>query len=325
MPFIRPAVSVLALLMVSLPASAQNTAPVTPSTSPADPAGGARRPPVYKYALAPKPATLIPWVSPNRPHWKLPEILAAHAGQKSWTQPLIRDNAYNADYIQMAPGEKTRTTLYADTDTFWIVQSGQMRIDIDGQMPFVASKGFAVWVPYRTPFSMQTVGDAPSLRYEVTHAGATPLYATTETPPAVKGMKYVRAVYAGAPGAYPDGAKPYLDFNKEVIDGNTRPGRFIPDGSFIRGMSVPAPPPDDQGHFHIDYNEFWFIMEGKMTYQIEGVPMFTADQGDVVYSPHGHFHRTSFAGGGMATRLAIFPQIGMNVLDADHPSQSQPQ
>jgi mannose-6-phosphate isomerase-like protein (cupin superfamily) len=92
----------------------------------------------------------------------------------------------------------------------------------------------------------------------------------------------------------------------------------------IRGMAVPTPPESDQGHFHIDYSEFWYIMEGKMTYKIEGVPVFTADQGDVMYAPHGRFHRTSFAGDGVATRLAIFPLPGQNFLDADHPSPSQP-
>jgi len=322
MRFVRPAFSVLALLLLSCPVSAQDAAPAAAPGAAVQraPAG----PPDYQYVWAPRPMPLTPWVAPNRPRWKLSEILATHAGQKSWDQPLVRDNAVHADYIQMAPGEKTKTMMYADTDVFWIVQAGQMRVTIQGQDPFVASKSFAIWVPFRTLFSMETVGDEPSLRFEVSHAGAIPQYAIAETPPAVTGQKYVKAAYAAAPGKYPAGTKPYLDFDKDVIHGNVAAGRFIPDGSFIRGMAVPTPPESDQGHFHIDYSEFWYIMEGKMTYKIEGVPVFTADQGDVMYAPHGRFHRTSFAGDGMATRLAIFPLPGQNFVDGDHPSPSQP-
>jgi mannose-6-phosphate isomerase-like protein (cupin superfamily) len=312
MRFVRPAFSALALLLLSLPVSAQDTAPAA-----------APGPPDYKYVWAPRPMPLTPWVAPNRPRWKLSEILATHTRQKSWDQPLVRDNAVDADYIQMAPGEKTKSMMYADTDVFWIVQAGQMRVTIQGQDPFIASKGFAIWVPPRLLFSMETVGDEPSLRFMVSHAGAFPQYAIEETPPATPGQTYVKAAYA-APGKYPAGTKPYLDFDKDVIHGNAAGGRFIPDGSLIRGMAVPTPPESDQGHFHIDYSEFWYIMEGKMTYKIEGVPVFTADQGDVMYAPHGRFHRTSFAGDGMATRLAIFPLPGQNFLDAGHPSPSQP-
>ena len=50
------------------------------------------------------------------------------------------------------------------------------------------------------------------------------------------------------------------------------------------------------------------MLEGKIDYQIEGVPFFTAEQGDIVYAPQGRWHRASFGGQGMATRLAINPR-----------------
>ena len=68
----------------------------------------------------------------------------------------------------MAPGDKTKTQFYADDRVFWVVQSGQMKVTIEGQEPFVASKGFLVQVPHRNVYSMETVGDKPSLRFEVT-------------------------------------------------------------------------------------------------------------------------------------------------------------
>jgi hypothetical protein len=40
------------------------------------------------------------------------------------------------------------------------------------------------------------------------------------------------------------------------------------------------------------------------------LPFFSAQQGDIVYVPKGRYHRASFGGEGMATRLAIngYPQ-----------------
>ena len=68
-----------------------------------------------------------------------------------------------------------------------------MRVTIDGVEPFVASKGFLVQVPYRVPYSMETVGNEPSLRFEVAPAGETPSYPVSETPTPAKGMKFIKA------------------------------------------------------------------------------------------------------------------------------------
>ena len=76
----------------------------------------------------------------------------------------------------MAPGGKTRPQFYGDDRTIWVVWSGQIRFTIAGQKPFIARKGFLVQVPYRVAYSMETVGNEPSLRFEVTHAGRLPSY-----------------------------------------------------------------------------------------------------------------------------------------------------
>ena len=77
----------------------------------------------------------------------------------------------------------------------------------------------------------------------------------------------------------------------------------------IRGKGTPTPPPSNLGHFHFGYDEFWFVMEGNIDYQIEGVPVFTAGPGDVVTAAQGRWHRASFGGpvGQMGTRVAINP------------------
>ena len=53
----------------------------------------------------------------------------------------------------------------------WVVWGGKIRFTIQGQEPFIATKGFLVQVPLRVPYSMEVVGDEPGLRFEVTRGG----------------------------------------------------------------------------------------------------------------------------------------------------------
>ncbi len=270
------------------------------------------------YAWAPKPVPLTQWKAPNKPIWRLSEIMAAHKGQSDWVQPIVRDQDYAADYISMGAGQKTRPQLWADDPVFWYIASGQVRFHIEGQEPFVAGKGFLVQAPYRNVYWMETVGNEPSVRFEVVHAGRTPLYpaAKGDTGPApkVKGKEYILSSYRTPPLPYTDKILPYLDFwgdfvKRPPVRGNTR---FVADDdnfmNVIRGKGMPTPPDSNKGHFHIDYNEFWVIAEGTMDYKMEGMKVFTADVGEVLFAPQVRWHRASWAGNGMATRIAINPR-----------------
>ena len=62
---------------------------------------------------------------------------------------------------------------------------------------------------------------------------------------------------------------------------------------------------DDLGHFHLTGPEFWFQLEGQNEFKIGSVPIFVANQGDIVYAPAQTWHRPRHVGTGMATRLAI--------------------
>jgi mannose-6-phosphate isomerase-like protein (cupin superfamily) len=270
------------------------------------------------YAWVPKSVVEHPWKAPQKPIWRLSEILAAHRGQSSWTQQIVLDHDYDAKYIQMAPGQKTRTQFWADDRIFFVVWEGQIRFTIQGQEPFVATKGFLVQVPFRTPYSMETVGSAPSLRFEVIHSGRTPLFPTDSNaapPPAPAGKLYVKARYVTPPDPYTSINRPYVDFEQEYVHNPAQPMGNIPfvkdtDNfmNIIRGPGIPTPPDTNKGHFHVDYNEFWFIAEGKIDYLMEGMKVFTAEPGDVVYAPQGRWHRASFGGTGTDTRIAINPR-----------------
>ena len=247
------------------------------------------------------------WTAPHKPHTKLADLLAQHKGQKDWAETMVDDDTLHADYIAMAPGGKTPKRMNADTREWWVIQDGQVRFTIDGQEPFVASKGYLVQVPYRTFYTMETVGDRPSLRLEVNIAKARKMYPVSATPVPVAGVEYVRARVAGR-GTYDGGNKPFVDFNG-VVAGTDRTRQFINDdrgvANIILGKGIPPPSPSDKGHFHTESSEFWFILLGQIRYTIEGLPTFIADQGDIVYVPKQRWHLASLAGDGMSARLAM--------------------
>jgi mannose-6-phosphate isomerase-like protein (cupin superfamily) len=263
---------------------------------------------------APLPVTPNPWVAPNKPIVRLPELRAKHAKEPSWTETVVSDNLFHADYISMAPGGKTPRRFHQDNRAWWIVQDGQIRFTIEGQEPFIATKGFMVQVPHRLVYSMETVGDKPSLRLEVMVANADIMYPIDETPAPAPGTKYVRARVATVKGSYDKANVPFIDYNQRIA-GNPKPkenqNQFIGDShgiaNIIRGDPKKQPPArdEDKGHLHITGPEFWFILEGQMEFKIGSVPVFVADQGDVVYAPAKAWHRVRFAGTSMATRLAI--------------------
>lgn len=307
MAIIKAAFYLCSPALLILGASAQTPAPA-PSAPPA-------RPPMEN-AWSPKRTPPRAYDAPNRPWWKLADILAAHKGQKSWTHAIVRNRDLEADWHQMAAGQRTEPLMYADNATALIVWGGQLRVSIKGQEPFVAVKGGEVNIPFRLPFTLESVGDEPALWLEVHGAGDVPLYhAATrpDKPRDVPGFTYVKAALMGGDGHYGAADRPYLDYYKDVVTGGQRAGAFIAgDHLFvnnIRGKGIKTPPTSDLGHFHFGYDEFWFIMEGNVDYQIEGVPFFTASPGDVVTAAQGRWHRASFGGqtGQMATRVAINP------------------
>jgi mannose-6-phosphate isomerase-like protein (cupin superfamily) len=265
--------------------------------------------PISQLVWSPKAIKPGGWTAPHKPHTKLSDFLTKHKGQADWIEPVVNDDTLHADYISMAPGKKTSKRMNSDSVEWWVIQDGQVRFNIDGQEPFVASKGYLVQVPYRNMYTMETVGDRPSLRFEVNVARARKMYAMEETPAPIPGNEYVAARVAGK-GTYEGGKKPFVDFNA-VVAGTDSTRQFVVEpGAFaniILGRGIAPPPLTEKGHFHQESAEFWFIMLGKIRYNIEGLQVFEADQGDIVYAPKQRWHLASFGGdvGAPSCRLAM--------------------
>jgi mannose-6-phosphate isomerase-like protein (cupin superfamily) len=263
-------------------------------------------------AWAAKPSKLPPYVAPNRLVYRLSDVLAAHKGKASWTQKVFYSRDFQGDWVQMAPGEKTKTQFYADDRVFWVVQSGQMKVSIEGQQPFVAGRHFLIQVPKRLQYSMETVGSEPVLFFRMTPAGESPDYPLSETPAPVKGVQYIQAAYSGH-GDYDAVNKPYIDFEKQIVQGGEKIPVWIRDDhtfvTIIRSAKgVPTPSDNVWGHFHANFPEIWFIPEGTQQFLVEGEKLITVHEGDLVNAPTGRWHRAMPYGDGPSTRLAYIPR-----------------
>jgi mannose-6-phosphate isomerase-like protein (cupin superfamily) len=272
---------------------------------------------------APKPASLPAYVAPHRPRTKLADLLEKHRGVPDWREVVVDDDHLNAVYISSAPGAKTPRRLHPDTREWWVVMDGQIRFTIEGQQPFVASKGWMVQVPYRTAYTLETIGDKPSLRFEVNVAHAKTLYPRDEKPPGMPGFDWQLVKLPQPPGAYDRGNKPYIVFDEVAGVFERQPKkdgqyRFINDdravGNVIYGYEKDLAPvkPGDRGHYHAECAEFWIILAGQIRYKIEGQDPFIAETGDIVYVPKFTYHLPRFYGPGPSCRLAMngFPEIG---------------
>jgi hypothetical protein len=90
---------------------------------------------------APKPAQLPGWTAPQRPHVKLSDLKARHRGQQDWRELLVDDGHLQAEYIAAPAGSTVSKRFHPDSRAWWVVVDGQMRVAIEGQAPFTATKG----------------------------------------------------------------------------------------------------------------------------------------------------------------------------------------
>ena len=260
---------------------------------------------------APKPNTLPKYTPPMKPHTILADLRQKHAGQVNWSEDIVADNMLHGEYIQAAPGTKVSRRFHPDTRAWWVVMDGQIRFDIEGQQPFVATKGSMVQAPMQTIFSMETIGDKPSLRFEVNIARAKTLYPEDVTPPALPGFEWIKVKLNRKPGPWENGNKPHINLYELAKQPGYKGGRFIHDdravSNIIYGYEKDLPPlnPKDRGHYHAECAEFWVIMAGQIRYPIEGQDLIIANEGDVVYVPLYTFHAPRFYGPGPSCRLAM--------------------
>ncbi len=271
---------------------------------------------------APKPQKPTPYTAPHKPHTKLAEVKAMNAGKKAWRYEVVVDDHLHAEYIQAPAGSKVSRRFHPDTREWWVILDGKIRFEIEGQDPFVAVKGSMVQVPMQTIYSMESVGDGPSLRFEVNIAKAHTLYPKDTEPPKLPGVDWIPVTLNRKPVGYDRGNVPHFNYY-ELTKAQTEwtkgmyQKRFIHDdravSNVIYGYEKYLGPldPKNKGHYHPECAEFWLIVDGQVRYPIENHGVVIASEGDVVYVPPFTFHAPRSYGDKLGCRLAMngYPNI----------------
>jgi quercetin dioxygenase-like cupin family protein len=274
--------------------------------------------PVPTSVWVPKPAALAGYTAPQRPWTRLADLKAAHRGETSWRELLVDDGRLTAEYVAAAPGARVSQRFHPDTREWFAVVEGQVRVEIEGQPPFVATRGSLVNIPRLTIYSLETIGPTPSLRFIVNVAGAKTAYPADGPPPEPPpGMQWMAATINRTPGRYDEFNKPHLNIHEEAARNEKYTGgRFVRDDKsemlVLYGHEKNLPPldPADKGHFHAESAEFWLVFTGRIRYAFEGQEPFVASEGDVVYVPAGTWHATRYTGPDPSCRLSITEYVG---------------
>jgi len=282
--------------------------------------------PVPTALWAPKPVKTPGYAGIQKPWIALADIKARHKGVASWHERLVDDGRLTGDYFGEAPGTKGAPRLHPDTREWFAVVEGQVRVSIEGQEPFTATRGSLVNIPRQTLYSLETVGDSPSLRFAVNVARAKTLFPQDATPPAPpEGMAWVPVTLNRTPARYDEFNVPTLNIHDEARKNEKYAGgRFVRDDKsemlVLYGHEKNLPPldPNDKGHFHAESAEFWLVFTGQIRYKFEGQEPFIAGEGDVVYVPAGTWHATRYTGPEPSCRLSITEYVG-NALLLDRP------
>ncbi len=277
--------------------------------------------PVPTVVWAPKPVKTPGYTGIHKPWIKLADLKAKHKGQPAWRELLVNDDRLTAEYFSAAPGTRVSRRFHPDTREWFAVVEGEVRVEIEGQEPFTATRGSLVNIPRQTIYSLETIGTAPSLRFAVNVAGAKTVYPQdVEPPPPGPGQQWLQVRLNRTPGRYDEFNRPHLNIH-EAASKNEKysGGRFVRDDKsemlVIYGHEKNMPPlnPDDKGHFHAESAEAWLVFSGQIRYAFEGRQPFIASEGDVVYVPSNTWHATRFIGDN-ACRLSITEYVGNALL-----------
>ncbi|MGH9672374.1 MAG: cupin domain-containing protein [Bryobacteraceae bacterium] len=261
------------------------------------------------------------YTPPHKPHTKIADLEAKHKGKQAWRELIVDDDHLRSEYVQAAPGGKVTPRLHPDTRAWWVVLSGQVRFEIEGQQPIVASRGSMVQVPMQTIYSFEVTGSEPALYFETGIAGAQTLYASSADAPSLPRIGFIPVRFQRTPGVWGRGNKPHVTFDelaKSLEEGRAKGTlRVVEDdrgaANFIYGYEKNLPPfsASNRGHYHPECAEYWLIMRGQIRYPVEKVGDIVASEGDVVYVPRYTFHAPRWHGEGPSCRLAMngYPQI----------------
>ncbi len=270
--------------------------------------------------------------APNRPIWRLSELKQMHAGQNNWSEAIILDDEADVTYNSGAPGARIARRMHPDTPTVFVIISGNLRFNVEGQQPVTATKTGIVHIMKDTLYSAEVTSDQNALWIEVNVRGYSTVYpATDPKPQASPGNSIVKTAFVHRPPPYKTPNQLYFNTLEAIatckvhiavqddhLFANPALGYVNPadnkcgTGSLNIGSGRPLKPgvtfnPSAPfGHLHSGTVEWWVLQVGQTTGRFENYGEYHATEGDVMYVPPDTWHETpADTPSGPTVRLAM--------------------
>ncbi|MCH8235009.1 MAG: cupin domain-containing protein [Chloroflexi bacterium] len=258
-------------------------------------------------------------------HTRIQDIVIAR-GPAPWSVSLIRDERNNATLIANDPGTGNIPHWHKDFDEWWIVMRGTLQWEYTGGRVVRANEGDVVWVPRGSVHHIQNVGDGLSLRLAVSMPPAEhfaspcgvcdyapevdPIFGISEVI-APGSLKIVDTVQGPIPPRidnddWPGVLHTSLEALKAKHAGEDEWHEFII--SDERNIVTLLSHPEGRGnnpHYHKDFDEWWYVMAGRIRWELTGGKTFVASKGDLVWVPRGTAHHITTEGSETSIRLAV--------------------
>ena len=223
------------------------------------------------------------------------DIVARH-GEPPWAEALFTDGRNDVVLICNAPGQSNDAHAHSDFNEWWIVLQGELLWDIGDYAPIRATKGDVVMAPKGRRHAIRTVGNENSLRLGVTHPDSSHDTKGTRS-------NLLRPVPQNDP---PNRLRTSLEYMLDTLGEPPWATSILKDDRNSANLICHAPGMTNNAHWHPDFNEWWAILRGELTWEVgEGRPMIHAKEGDIVFVPEGMRHHISSVGEDISFRLAV--------------------
>ncbi|HUO22079.1 MAG TPA: cupin domain-containing protein [Caulobacteraceae bacterium] len=292
---------------------------------------------------------------PMRPLWKLADLKKMHAGQHNWSEQIIKDPEQDVTYNSGAPGFAITPRMHPDTYSAFVIISGQVAFNVEGQQPVTGVRGSIIAIPKTTVFSAEVKGDTDALWVEINPINYKTIYPASEPKPAaLPGFEVVKVQFPHKPGKLhpptqfywnlwdaiascaprgPTVVEEHIYINPLINYANPDDNKCAKPGAAgggeggnpgMRGVSKPFDPHSTFGHVHPGPAEWWIVQAGHIDGKFENMGDYKAEEGDVLYAAPMGWHQMGVEGPGPSVRTAVggYELINMfNTADLDKAGQ----
>lgn len=229
-------------------------------------------------------------------HISTNEVMARR-GPPPWSELLLEDGRNAVELESSAPGQTGHPHVHPDHNEWWIVVMGEHLVEIEGSPLIRAKKGDVVFCPAGVPHSVMAGGDEPAVRLAVSRLDT----------PDVRGKSSGRSIPATARSQPPNMLHTSLRALYERSGDPPWKHVLVDDDRNKAHLICHPPGMSNRAHWHYDFDEWWLVMQGELTWEIGNRTVIRAGDGDIVYSPRGFRHSIKTVSTGPSLRLPVTP------------------